>query len=40
MAPEQAMTGAADRRSDIYSLGIVLWEMLTMRRLFTGAHRV
>ncbi len=36
MPPEQATTGLVDRRSDVYSLGIVLWEMLTMRRLFTG----
>jgi serine/threonine-protein kinase len=36
MAPEQATTGLVDRRSDVYSLGIVLWEMLTMRRLFAG----
>lgn len=36
MPPEQATTGLVDRRSDVYSLGIVLWEMLTMRRLFSG----
>ncbi len=36
MPPEQATTGIVDRRSDIYSLGIVLWEMLTMSRLFAG----
>ncbi len=36
MPPEQATTGIVDRRSDVYSLGIVLWEMLTMRRLFAG----
>ena len=34
MAPEQASTGFADQRSDLFSMGIVLWESLTARRLF------
>ena len=36
MAPEQASTGHADQRSDLFSMGIILWESLTGRRLFRG----
>jgi outer membrane biosynthesis protein TonB len=34
MSPEQAEGQAVDARTDQFALGIVFWELLTMRRLF------
>jgi serine/threonine protein kinase len=36
MPPEQILGGEISRKADIYSMGVVLWEMLTGHKLFVG----
>jgi serine/threonine protein kinase len=36
ISPEYAKGKDLDQRSDLFSLGICIWEMLTYKRLFTG----
>jgi serine/threonine-protein kinase len=38
LAPETLENGAVDRRSDVFSLGVVLHELLTLEHLFEADH--
>jgi serine/threonine protein kinase len=38
MSPEQACAIPIDRRSDIFSASVLLWELTTWRRLFAGQN--
>ncbi len=46
MAPEQAFGKKVDRRADLFSVGVILWEAITAKRMWKGmaegaiAHRL
>jgi len=40
MSPEQVLKHPTDRRTDVWALGVVLWELVAMRRMFHGASDV
>ena len=40
MSPEQCRAGQVDRRSDVFAIGILLFEMTTLTRLFKGDNEL
>ena len=40
MSPEQSRGDALDQQTDIFCVGIILWELLTKQRLFTGPNEM
>ncbi|AKV02163.1 serine/threonine protein kinase [Labilithrix luteola] len=38
MSPEQVSGRSVDQRTDVFSLGICMWELLTLKRLFNGPN--
>ena len=38
MAPEQILTDEVDARADLFAASVMLWELLTMRRLFAASN--
>jgi serine/threonine protein kinase len=40
MAPEQVCGGTVDRRADIFSVGAMMWEAITGRRLWDGSEEI